>query len=255
MRTLILVIALVGVTLFGSAFTLSYTNPVFVESILRQLIRIEVERRVEEKITALEDSKIVQFADRLAGRNTAELNELKHKLAEELPQKVAAVTAEMLNADCECRKAIASSLTAAMEARLSTLTQLNERLTLLIQTKYRDVAESMIREFRIFTGANVIMFALLGITAAIRRGASLQLVLPAIVLLGAMGIIGFLYLFNQDWLHTILFGDYVGLAYFAYLGVAVAFLADIAFNRARITTRIVNTILDAAGSGITAVPC
>jgi hypothetical protein len=255
MRTFILFIALVGVTLFGTAFILSYTNPTFVESIARQIIRIEVERRVEEKLTVLEDNNIVRFAERLAQRNAAEMNDLKRQLTEDLPQKVAAVAAEMLNADCECRKAIARSLTAGLETRLFTLTQLQERLTVLIQTKYREVAESLMREFRIFTGANAIMFAFLGVTAAIRRGAGLQLILPTFVLLGAVGIVGFLYLFNQDWLHTILYGEYVGLGYFAYLGVAVAFLADIVFNRARITTRIVNSILDIAGSAISAVPC
>lgn len=255
MRTFILVISLMGVTLFGSAFTLSYTNPLFVESTARQVVRIEVERQVGEKLTSLEDSKIVHFSEKLARRNATEMADLKHKLADGLTQKVAAVTTEMLNADCECRKAIASSLAAGLGARLSTLTQLNERLTLLIQTKYREVAESLIREFRIFTGANAIMCAFLGVTAAIRRGAGLQLILPTFVLLGAVGIVGFLYLFNQDWLHAILFGEYVGLGYFAYLGVAVAFLADIVFNRARITTRIVNTILDIAGSAISAAPC
>jgi hypothetical protein len=111
------------------------------------------------------------------------------------------------------------------------------------------------REFRIFTSANAIVFALLGITALIRRKAGMQLVLPAVVLVGAAVIVAGFYLFNQDWFHTILFNDYVGFGYFAYLGVAVAFLADIAFNHARVTTQLVNGFFSAIGAAFSAVPC
>jgi hypothetical protein len=66
----------------------------------------------------------------------------------------------------------------------------------------------------------------------LRKRAGLQLVLPTVVLLGAAGLAGYLYLFNQDWLHTIIFSEYVGLGYFVYLALAVALLTDVLFNRA-----------------------
>lgn len=72
---------------------------------------------------------------------------------------------------------------------------------------------------------------------------------------GAAGVVGALYIFGQDWLHTIVFNDYVGLGYFAYLGVAVAFLADVAFNRARVSTQVVNAAFNIVGAAIQAVPC
>lgn len=255
MRTPIFIVSLVGVALFGSAFILSYLNPTFVESIARGVIRMEVEQRVGEKLNVLENSKIVGFAKRVSGQNASEMDELKHKLAEGLPQKVAAVAAEMLNADCECRMAIEKSMTGVFNARIAELSRMNDRLITFIRTKYMEVAESLTREFRIFTGANAIVFALLGVTAAIRKTAGLQLTLPTLVLLGAAAIVGYLYLFQQNWLHTILFGDYVGLGYFGYLGAATACLADIVFNKARITTQIVNTALQVLGSVIRAVPC
>ncbi len=44
-----------------------------------------------------------------------------------------------------------------------------------------------------------------------------------------------------------MFGDYVGLGYFAWLAAAVAGLVDSMLNRARITTMIVNGMLNAVG--------
>jgi hypothetical protein len=126
---------------------------------------------------------------------------------------------------------------------------------LFIRTKYMETAEALTREFRIFTGANAAMFALLGLTTRWRKRAGAQLLLPAAVLIGAAAVVGGLYLFSQNWLHTVVFAEYVGLGYFAYLALAVALLADIAFNRARVTTEIVNAILNVLGSAVTVVPC
>jgi hypothetical protein len=80
-------------------------------------------------------------------------------------------------------------------------------------------------------------------------------VLPAVVLLGAVTATSRIYLFNQDWLHSVVYSDYVGFAYLGYLALASALLADVVFNRARATTKFVNAILDAVGSTLQALPC
>lgn len=54
---------------------------------------------------------------------------------------------------------------------------------------------------------------------------------------------------------TIIHGDYVSLAYVAYLALVFGFLCDIALNRGRITSRIVNAVLNAIGSAASAAPC
>jgi hypothetical protein len=111
------------------------------------------------------------------------------------------------------------------------------------------------REFRIFTASNAAAFALLGVITMLRRRATLQLMLPALVLVGAVAIASAIYLFSQDWLHTIVFAQYVGLAYSLYLVGVALLLADVAFNRARVTTQLVNSALSALGAAASAVPC
>src|SRR5690606_25339731 len=71
----------------------------------------------------------------------------------------------------------------------------------------------------------------------------------------AAGVTGALYLFQQNWLHTIVFGQYWGMTYVVYLVTVAAFLSDVVFNRARFTTRILNALLKSAGSSLQAVPC
>jgi len=255
MRSALLVLSLLGTFLFGGAFALSLVNPLLVEAATREVIRIEVERRVRERIDSLSNARVAGLAQRALQNTETEIASTQRALRDDLPRNVANVMADMLNADCECRKRLVASAKVAQARRLTSLVQVREQLASLIESAYASVTSSLMREFRIFAASNAIAFVLLGLTTIARGKATPQLVLPAVVLVGAVGVTGGLYLFNQNWLHTIVFGQYVGLAYAFYLTGVTLLLADIVFNRARATTRLVNLALEAVGSAATAVPC
>jgi hypothetical protein len=244
--------SLLGVLLFGGAFALSFLNPLLIERAAREVVRIEVEHRVGEKIDTLSNSRIADFAQRARGGTEADIAQTQRALRNEVPGQVATVIANMLNPGCECRERLAEYALRWESARLSSLIEVRERLAALIESAYASVTSSLMREFRIFTASNAIAFALLGFVSLVRGRATLQLCLPAVVLVGAVTVTGGLYLFNQNWLHTIVFGQYVGLAYATYLACVALLLADVLMNRARVTTRLVNVALHTVGS---AAPC
>ncbi|MGH8028553.1 MAG: hypothetical protein ACREO3_01330 [Arenimonas sp.] len=255
MRRAILSLGIFGAVLFGAAFVISYVNPLLVERAAREVVRIEIENRIGAKVEALTDSRIVVLAQKALGRTDVEIDATRRQIAGDVPRVVANVIADMLRADCECRRRLVEGAMEAEEARLTSLVQLRERLAGLVESAYASVSASLLREFRIFTASNAVAFALLAIITWFRRGASLQMALPALVLVGATAIVGGLYLFSQEWLHVIVFGEYVGLSYLAYLGVTALFLADIAFNRARVTSKLINAMLHVSGSGGLSIPC
>ncbi|HJU38051.1 MAG TPA: hypothetical protein VJ724_00660 [Tahibacter sp.] len=248
MRQLILVVSFIGLALFASLFALSYTNPLAIERGAREVVRLEIERRVGEKIDALTNSRIAAFAERALAQTDVDVADARRVLRDDVPQKIADVVANMTDPDCACRERIAGYLRASANERLASLGQLRTRLGGVIESAYAHVAASLMREFRIFTGANALAFALLALTTVVRRRAALQTVLPAVAIVGAVVVVGSLYLFRQNWLHTVVFNDYVGFAYAAWLAVAALLLADILMNRARVTTRIVDAMLDVVGS-------
>jgi len=255
MRRILLVVSFLGILLFGGAFALSFVSPLLIERAAREVVRIEVEHRVGEEIDSLSNSRIAGIAQRALQSTEADIARTQRALRDEVPLKVADVAASMLDADCECRKRLREYARNADTDRVSSLSQVRGQLVVLIESSYASVASNLMREFRIFTASNAIAFALLAFMLLIRSGATLQLVLTAIVLIGAVVVTGGLYLFNQNWLHTIVFGQYVGLGYALYLAGVALLLADVAFNRARVTTRLVNMAFQAVGAAITAVPC
>lgn len=255
MRTLLLIVSLSGALVSGGAFALSFLDPLLIERAAREVVRIEVERRVGEKIDALSNSRIAGLAKRALQNTEVDIARAQRQIREDVPRRVADVVADMLNADCECRKRLVEYAQKSESEHLTSLSQVRERLVGLAESAYASVTRNLMREFRIFSGSNAVAFALLGIITLVRRTATLQLILPAVVLIGAVLIASGLYLFNQNWLHTIVFSQYVGLGYMIYLSSAALLLADVLLNRARVTTQIVNAAFQLVGSAATAVPC
>lgn len=241
-RPLLLLVSIVGTLLFGSAFLTSLAQPGYVEDVAKNLIRHEVEKKVHEKIDALDEKFLAGKAGALIQKHAQEAEQARRQLREKVPERIAAEIAEMRNLDCECRRKIESHSRAGLEWTIAKAAQAKERLTALIRSQYMEVATRLTREFRIFTGANALVFSLLGGAVWFKRGAGRHLVPAALVLVAAAVATGYLYLFQQNWLRTVLFSDYVGWAYFAYLGAVFALLGDVVLNRARATVGLLRSV-------------
>lgn len=246
---------MIGALIFGAAFVTSILNPGYVEEAAKEIIRRQVEKKVHEKIESLDAKFLSNKAGNLIKGHSEEIAAVKRQLIEKVPERIATIIAEMRNLDCDCRRKIEKDIRAGFEWQIAKAAQAQERLTMFIRTKYMETAEKLTREFRIFTGTNALVFALLALAAFIKRRVGLHLLPPAFVLVIAASISAYLYLFNQNWLHTIVFGDYVGFAYVGYMTFAFAFLCDILFNRARVTTRLLNAAFNIIGSSLHVVPC
>lgn len=248
MRSAIGLISLIGTVLFGIAFAVSFASPATVEGWLQHMLRQRVEQRVGEKLAELEQNPAVQFAERLLKENSDEAVQLR-ALQQKLGPLIDEVMREMRDPDSATRKEVTGWVDDGIKLRLAELTSQGRRVTDFIRGKYHEAAAALLREFRIFTGANALMFLLLGMTLLLRYPTR-ALLPPAAALLGTTLIVGGLYLFQQDWLHSVVVGDYVGLAYFGYLGVTGLLLGDALLNRGRICLGIVDFLLQLVGSAV-----
>lgn len=256
LRGIVFTIGVAGALLFGSAWLVSMVAPGWVEQVGRDLERQQVEKRVGEKLQVLDPSALVGLARRLGGEQAQRAERAARQLREQLPAKVAEVTAQMRKLDCECRRQIERGLEGGLLRDLADATRLQQRTEGLIRAQYMDTAAKLIREFRIFTGTNALVFAALAAAVLWRPRANVHLLPAAVVLVLAAGVTAFLYLFNQNWLHTVVFSDYVGWAYFGYLGVAALLLGDVLLNRARgsvAALRHLGSVMP--GGGIDFLPC
>ena len=254
-RLLAWAVGSLGFAFFAAAFVASYVAPGWVEQVARDAIRHEVEKQVREKVASLDEHFLARQAQVLARGHAKDIEQARRQLEQQLPERLAQVIAEMGSLDCECRKRVEAGIRDGLLSQIATAAAARERLTELIRTKYLDIAAQVLREFRIFTGTHALVFGLLLGALVRQRRAGVHL-LPAAALLVVAGVAtAYFYLFHQNWLHTLVFNDFVGFGYVAYLGLAFALLSDVAFNRASVTAHVLTHALEALGSAIEVVPC
>ena len=249
------VIGLAGLVLFAVLFGATYLSADSVERVGQAFIKYQVEKEVRETYGRMADSTYGKALGRLKGKYEAEARQIQAALNDNLPAKIANVIAAMCRLDCKQRQALQQSIEGGYKARLATTGGAVDKLTELIKGKYLEIVANLTRDVRIFLGSNALLFFVVAALALLKPRAAIQLYLPAVFLVVSTVVCSGLYLFGQNWFFTIIYNDYVGFGYVAYVGVLFGFLCDITFNKARVTTEIVNTVLEAIGSAVQAVPC
>jgi hypothetical protein len=255
MKISLRLIGIVGLSLFILLFLATFGLPEAVEDSAKGFVKSQIEKEVREKYT---ESKASTFADKalqIAGSLGEEEKRIQNNLNTNLPEKIASVIAEMCGYDCEKKKAVAKSIATSYMERIANLQVAQQKLGSIIKGKYMEIVNNLRTDLRIFLGSNAVMFLILLFLSFLKPKAIAHLFLPGVFLLVSTLAASAIYMFGQDWFYTILYNDYMGFGYLAYIGVIFGFLMDVAFNKARVTTEIINGILNAIGSALSVTPC
>lgn len=255
LKLVLRVAGVAGFLLFAALFGITFLSSDSVERAGQAFINYQVEKEVREKFGRAADSTYGKALGRIKDKYEAEARQMQIALNDNLPEKIANVIAAMCRLDCKQRQAVQRSVETGYKTRLAASGGAVNTLTELIRGKYVEIVGNLIRDVRVFLGSNALLFLLVGALAFLKPRAAMQLYLPAVILVVSTVISSAVYLFGQNWFFTIVYNDYIGFGYLAYTAVLFGFLCDIVFNKARVTTEIVNAVLQAVGSAAEAVPC
>jgi hypothetical protein len=249
-----------GLAVFSFFFALTFHTPKWVEDFAADFIEDEVVeqigRRLEDLRPPEDEGLLASVAGEIYRHNEQAIRSLRSELEGRVHQYLAQALVEVRDPACTCRQMVQAWLEAGASSRLAQLLNDNDRIKSFIHTNYMQVANELKREIRIFTATNAAAFLLLLLVSFAKPGAARHLLFPGVLLLIATLFCAYLYVFSQNWLLTMIHGDYLGWAYAAWLGVVFLFLCDIAVNRGRVTTGIGNTISGALGGIFSALtPC
>ena len=237
-----------GACLFAFFFALTFSTPEWVENYARDFIESEVSKKLDRRIDTLQvpesENKLSKLAQKLISQNEDQIDELKTKLKNNVHSQIANALAEIRDLDCECRKKWEESFRSGFETKISFLQATNEKIVDFIHFSYVQVVEKLKQDIRVFTGANAAVFLLLLIISFLKPKAITHLFLPGILVSASTIICSYFYIFEQNWLLTIIYSDYLGFAYIVYLGIVFSFLCDIVLNRGRVTTQILNATFE-----------
>lgn len=255
MSTTLRSVGLFGILIFGVLFSITFLSTESIEESTKGFVKYQIEKEIRERQQALTDSSVASKALSIAESLGVESKKIQKDLENNLPEKIASVIASMCGYDCERKKALSQSIASGYMDRLKNIRVAQDTLGDLIKGKYIEIVGNLKFDLRIFLGANFVMFLILLAVSFAKPKAIAHLFLPGMLLVLATIISSVIYIFGQDWFYTILYNDYMGFGYLAYLSVIFGVLIDIALNQARVTTEVINGIANALGSAFSVVPC
>jgi len=231
-------VGLVGILLFATLFVFTYSTPAWVETFARGFIEAEVAKQVDARIDGLKveegEGALAQVAGAIYRKNEQQIAELKADLKAKVHEQLADALVQIADLKCECRDRIAAFIAAGDRGTIRLLDAMNARIVDIVQSNYLRIVAELKHDIRIFCASNCVAFLLLLLATLLRRQAIAPLFVPGILLAIAVITCSACYLFNQNWLMTIIYSDYLGYGYLASLAVVFGLLLDVLLNEARI---------------------
>lgn len=239
-NSLWLLVGTLGMAICLAVLGLTFVKPLVLEQAFKGVINQQVTRQVGRAVDAFDERFVAAQVGRLRGRLGAQAQAIREQLRREIPQRVSEQVARMQDPSCECRRILGE--------RLARIQQQMHKLPQFIQHRYAQTVHSMLRELRLFAGINAAAFALVALAGAtgLRRAAPAAaqrwLGVAAGLLTLSTLVAAALYVFNQNWLETLLFNHWVGWGYAAWLALLFAWLCDLVLNRARVTLQLLSNM-------------
>jgi len=253
---------LVGVLLFLPLFLFTFSDPHLIEKSGKAFIQWKLKNETNQKIDSIQlpQSKKLEklFGDKvkkLHQETEKKLEIFKKQLKNDAPKIIMTQIAKMSDISCKCRDKWEERLRSSLKFKIVSLEKAKEKLAIFAQAKYMEIVEKLTLDIRIFLGANALIFLFLLLASFLKPKATEHLFLPSTLMLISTVICSYFYLFEQNWFYTIVYSSYTGFGYVAYLTIVFTILCDIVFNKARITTEIINQLLNAIGSAFSVASC
>lgn len=255
--------SLLGIFLFAPLFIATFLDANLIEKSASGFIEWKVGDEANQKIDAIQipkSSKLEELlgdkAKEMQAKTEADIERIKTQLKSELPSILADELAKLRNLDCECRKKWEKKFEAGFLSQLSSLDIQKQRLIEFSRAKYMDIVTKLTLDVRIFLGSNLVIFFLMFLVSLLKPQAIQHLFFPAGLLFLSTITCSYFYLFEQNWFFTIVYNDYTGYGFVVYLALVFLTLIDICYNRARITTEIINILLNTVGRAASSLtPC
>lgn len=253
LRKVLLAISLFGMVFSSAGLAVTLLDRSTFEDATRRIVAWKVENRIERLFTPAPADGGGAFA---AARNRLleKANLAERLLASNYPEGIA----ERIARECVCRmdqqdRAAVQRRYEQAKETVETVVRLAlhgeielsrigvETLDDLVAGYYVETVEGLKRDLRIFFGSNLLLYAAVA-AGALWSPVGGALVAPAALLFLGTAISSGFYLFNQDWLATILFHDWTGFAYLGWVAFLTLLLCDVFLNYARVTLRIVSSL-------------
>jgi hypothetical protein len=237
-----------GALLMGVTFALSFAYPLAVARVLREIVRIEIERRLDKPLGVLSDARIEELARAQLQQTVERITQISNPDPVSHTSTARSFDCQVEPLACEAQVRISAYREQAGTEQLDSLARARSLLLASIEAGYASVSTRLLRELRIVTASSAVTLVVAGLLGVPRHGS--RKTVACSVLIGSAVLMASLYVFGQDWAHTVIYGDYLDIAYPWLLLITALCSLDLLANRARVLLGILRGGLEWIQSAI-----
>ena len=242
------VITLFLTLIYGFIFILSLTSTDTIRVGAKEFIKYQISKEIHAKVDKLNDNKLVKYVKRKTREKSIELKIYKEFLKKHLSSTVDKITEKLSKEECECRKRRRNFVSSFLTTKINNTKKAISHLKEFIHYKYINITSKLIKDIQIASASSFLAMLLISSLLFFKSKLSVQINLLSLLMLLSTLAGTWLYIFKQNWFYTIIYNDYIGFWYMCYLAIVFLLIADIVFNKARVTTELLNAFFSAIGS-------
>lgn len=237
-RRVTITLSLAGIAIFGALSVYVNAFPRHFDETVQAIAIAETERRVNERLEEAAQSRTAEVVTHIAGAISPELGRDADRYRAILAMGADDVIGEILvvacRLSCEDRDGARDRLGGVLMRQVARHSGAIDRLESIVVGEFDEVTAEFRGDVGKMALGNLIAFAFALLLTFIRGQSARQLLVVSVLMTVATLAMFALYVFGQDWIRVIIFGDYLGWGYAIWLAVLGAVMLDIAVNRGRV---------------------
>lgn len=241
-RTINLLLSGLGCAVFAVLFFYATFAPDRFDRHVHDYVIAQVQGRVSNELNSLSQSQALQRASELAGVFSQDIkdrvDQFKVILQSDINSFVVDILAATCKPGCEGREKARVAVNDFFEKSMARYGVALARIQGLVVGHYQAVMNEVRSDVRIFAGSSFVALLFAFGLSLFHKRAACHLLPISIALTVATVLAAAWYILGQDWVAAIIFNDYWGWGYAVLISTLTFLLADIAANRARITSAI-----------------
>jgi len=220
--------------LYASLLCVAFFSPHTVEQQAQQFITQKLTQKTHERIDKIASSKFMNLTKKHMAKEKLKLEKYKQLLHQKVDEKLAKVLAKITDLKMKSQKKYQIFFHKHLEKKITLLSNGIKKLEAFLSQGYIKIMQRLLGDIKIFLSSNVILLFLVTLLFFLKPQHSKILTVIASFMMVSTLICSYFYIFEQNWFFSLIFNDFVGYGYLAYVGVLFSFLVDIELNRARV---------------------
>ena len=238
-------LSLAGLALFAALLIATIVAPDRIETAARGFIATDIRSELERLVVRRLGIGDAPAPEPMKDSAAAHAAQAKQDLRRGVAERIVLIVSQFCRYDCRTQTILAGQIEVNLERRLDSMGIGLKKLESIGQGRYSAMLEKALRDLRIFSGSNALIFGLIFALSFAHGTTGRAFLAPFVPVLAATVGVTAIYVSDPNLFFALLFGQITGYGYLGFAAVIALMLFGVEISRERAPQPGVDTVKSA----------